>query len=215
MRNHLQNQNILFGQYQRIFRNFTILFILIFIAELISEYYYQQIPVFHYFTKPLIMISLAVFFLWQVGGFRSTQDIWLFMGLVLSLGGDVFLMFSGDTWFMLGLGSFLFAHISYIVAFGREAGNEIPNRPGRLIRRKLWLMIPFVLYGLFLISIIASGLGGLKIPVYIYALVIMAMAITALNRWRQVSQYSFALVFLGALLFVISDSVLAVNKFAS
>lgn len=47
----------------------------------------------------------------------------------------------------------------------------------------------------------------------IYALVITIMALQALFRFGYTTNKSFALVFIGAILFMISDSLLAINKF--
>ncbi|GGW31784.1 hypothetical protein GCM10007383_16000 [Arenibacter certesii] len=52
------------------------------------------------------------------------------------------------------------------------------------------------------------------IPVIVYIIVILIMAITALNRMGTVSRKSYALVFLGVFFFIISDSTLAINKFS-
>lgn len=57
------------------------------------------------------------------------------------------------------------------------------------------------------------GLGEMKIPVMVYASVIVVMTITALLRYGYTSIQSFSLVFGGAIMFMISDSLLAVNKF--
>ena len=51
------------------------------------------------------------------------------------------------------------------------------------------------------------------VPVIIYILVILTMAISASLRKGSVSTFSYNLILLGALLFVISDSFLAINKF--
>ncbi|HVG35877.1 MAG TPA: lysoplasmalogenase, partial [Pyrinomonadaceae bacterium] len=57
------------------------------------------------------------------------------------------------------------------------------------------------------------GLASMKAPVMIYMLVIIAMAWQALNRWAATGEQGSALAFAGAMLFVASDSLLAVNRF--
>jgi uncharacterized membrane protein YhhN len=53
----------------------------------------------------------------------------------------------------------------------------------------------------------------MKIPVLIYAAVLTGMVLVALFRFGKTSSSSFALVFGGAILFMISDSLIAINKF--
>ena len=57
------------------------------------------------------------------------------------------------------------------------------------------------------------NLGELKIPVFVYTGVIVTMVIFALNRIGSVNQSSFRLVYYGAIIFMISDLTLAINKF--
>jgi len=52
------------------------------------------------------------------------------------------------------------------------------------------------------------------VPALIYMIVILLMSISALNRYERVSLRSFTEVFIGALLFMVSDSLLAINKFS-
>jgi uncharacterized membrane protein YhhN len=123
-------------------------------------------------------------------------------GLVCSLAGDIFLMLPTD-WFRSGLVSFLFAHLFYIAAFTAEGA----RRPAVLSA------IPFLIYGAVMLRVLLPGLGSMKTPVIIYMLVIMLMAWQALNRWVATGQEGSALAFTGALLFVVSDSLLALNRF--
>lgn len=53
----------------------------------------------------------------------------------------------------------------------------------------------------------------MRIPVIVYVFAIMIMAIAAFKRKKNINQKSFILVFLGALFFIASDSLLAINKF--
>lgn len=69
------------------------------------------------------------------------------------------------------------------------------------------------MYAIGLFYLLKNSLGEMLIPVIFYIIVILLMAITAFLRQVKVSKISFVLVFLGAILFVISDSILALNKF--
>jgi len=75
------------------------------------------------------------------------------------------------------------------------------------------LIFLFVLYGIWMFIQVKAGAKDLALPVLIYILVILAMGITAFNREGAVSKKSFRLVGTGAILFMLSDSLLAWNKF--
>ena len=130
--------------------------------------------------------------------------IYVLAVLVFSWAGDVFLI-SSD-WFIAGLVSFLIAHVFYIIAYQKTGAAN-----GQL---KALDIVKFVLYGVELIWFIYPGLGDLLVPVLIYALVLLGMGVWAHKRRGATSTASFKLVALGAILFVVSDGLIAVNKFA-
>ena len=75
------------------------------------------------------------------------------------------------------------------------------------------MSFPIVLAGTGLITVLFPTLGPLKIPVLVYSLVLVGMVMTALFRYGRTSPESFWKVFMGAVLFMTSDSLLAINKF--
>jgi uncharacterized membrane protein YhhN len=130
--------------------------------------------------------------------------------LVCSWAGDVLLQFASynETFFLAGLGSFLIAQLMYVLAFFSTPGkNRVLFGPG------IWLIIPVLAYGTGLLYYLWDGLGDMRIPVMVYAIVILTMLSAALNREGKVNRLSYLLVLLGAILFVLSDSLIAVNKF--
>ena len=58
-----------------------------------------------------------------------------------------------------------------------------------------------------------NDLGAMRIPVILYAVVILSMLGAAINRLGKVNKSSYYLVLAGAILFLISDSAIAINKF--
>jgi len=72
-----------------------------------------------------------------------------------------------------------------------------------------------VLAGTGLIAILFPRLGGLKAPVLLYATALMLMVMTAIFRYGRTSDKSFRFILFGAILFMASDSTLAMNKFYS
>ena len=103
---------------------------------------------------------------------------------------------------MPGLIAFLFAHLCYITAFISEI-NAV----------HWWLPIPFIIIGLVFVYFIFPRLGTQKIPVIIYVVIILAMGWLASELWAQVPQIGTLMIFIGAILFIVSDLLLAINRF--
>ena len=74
-------------------------------------------PLWHQVTKPLLMLSLGLYYFLSVQ-WNSTTALVL-AAILFSLLGDSFLMYEekDEIYFMLGLGSFLLAHIFYAIAY--------------------------------------------------------------------------------------------------
>jgi uncharacterized membrane protein YhhN len=145
----------------------------------------------HFIAKPLIMLGLMGHYY-----FQSPNRSFLF---VMAL------------YFMLGLGAFLIGHLLYILCYRHFRWAEKANE---LLRpQKVRFSFPIVLAGTGLVVILYPSLGDLKIPVLIYALVLTLMALNALFRYGRTTTKSFLFVFMGAVLFMLSDSLLAINKF--
>lgn len=124
-------------------------------------------------------------------------------GLALSTAGDVFLMLPRDR-FVAGLLSFLIAHLCYIYAF--SIGAPFPAAP------LLWL--PWFAAGGAVVLVVWRGVKpALRGAVVAYVVVIAAMAGQATGRWQSVGGEAALAAALGAALFVVSDSVLAINRF--
>jgi uncharacterized membrane protein YhhN len=123
--------------------------------------------------------------------------------LLLSMIGDICLMFHGNGWFIGGLSSFLLAHLLFVGAFldGPQA-LQVPLWS--------WLVVP---YALALLYWLLPKAGPLKIPVILYCSVIGAMVLTACARYGSIGDTSSLLVAAGSLLFLASDSALAVRQF--
>ncbi len=157
-----------------------------------------QIYIFKPLTTSLILVLAAL-----AKPFKSRRyKIIVLIGLVFSLGGDVLLMLPYDL-FVFGLVSFLIAHILYIYAFKGE-------RPWRLVRLPA---LAFLVYGVIIFALLAPGLGNMTLPVIAYILIILMMAYTAWDQWDHARDNRALLAYIGALLFVVSDTILAINKF--
>ncbi len=187
-------------------RIWLLLFVLVSVGELVSVTFDLQL--LHSVSKPLILPMLTGYFLTSV----STRNFYFLSALIFCWAGDVLLMFQGaEIFFIFGLVAFLIGHLFYMISYRKLRHTN--SSGGLLNTQKLRYAMPIVLAGTGLATILFPHLGGLKIPVMIYALVLTLMVLQALFRYGFTSAKSFALVFIGALAFMASDSVLAINKF--
>jgi uncharacterized membrane protein YhhN len=157
--------------------------------------------------KPLTTV-LVILWAWPRGSDDFAVRRWVRAGLLMSLLGDVFLLWPRQG-FLPGLVSFLLAHLAYIVAFTRSA---------RLGAR----VLPFVFYG-----IVGAGVLGwlwpgvpppLQLPVLAYVACLVTMAAQAAALWQLArgspNEILARRAALGGALFVLSDGLLAANRFA-
>ena len=161
------------------------------------------------FSKPLLMPLLAFWLIAETPGIQSPLRTGWLAGLFFSTLGDILLMFQGSLFFLLGLSAFLLAHLSYIGAIA----TGLRHQRGFLVKNPLWIL-PFLLYPVLLLYFLWNGIpAGMRIPVAIYALVISTMAQSVINLQGYIANKVFWALMGGALLFVLSDSLLALNKF--
>lgn len=135
----------------------------------------------------------------------------LLSALLFSWIGDVILLFAdiAEIYFILGLLAFLIAHLSYCVLFNKQIIGEI--QINKILFAVGSLLIAFYLTAMILVLI--PSLGELKIPVIIYAAVISTMLLFAFNGYLIWKKPGALYIFLGAVAFVVSDSILAFDKF--
>ena len=187
-------------------RNFIFVFFLVAVAEILIQV--LNLQEYNLFIKPLIVPSLAAFYFQNV----ISKNKLFVLALFFCWAGDVFLLFDrvNELYFMGGLGSFLVAHILLIFLYGNLKLNQGIGFNGP---QKARVSFPIILAGTGLIAVLYPGLGALKIPVIIYALALMIMVLQSVYRYGFTSAQSFWNIIAGALLFMLSDSVLAINKF--
>lgn len=158
-------------------------------------------------AKPLATILIALH-AWPRGHDVRLVRRLVLAGLGLSLLGDIALLWPQQG-FLPGLVAFLFAHLCYIAAFCRPL--RFAARPG-----------PFVLYGVVALAILAwlwDGVApGLRVPVIAYVACLASMAAQGAGVWlaaRGTPAEALARrAAIGGALFLVSDALLAVNKFA-
>lgn len=167
-----------------------------------------DIAMLGFITKPLLMPALGLYF------YQSTQKTplnkFIFAALFFSFLGDTLLMFTdySGSFFLAGLVAFLIAHIVYIIM----NINFVNDQESKM--KLQWQDAIFFLVGLLIFSIIKNDLGEMYIPTIVYTTVICIMGLSARKRWKKTEMKDFWWVMSGAVLFMVSDSILAINKFS-
>ena len=161
-----------------------------------------------YICKPLIILSLAVYFASITKKDKNKLVRWILLALLFSWIGDILLLFqeTDPDFFLFGLSAFLLAHIFYIIFFHRI--RTLEN-----IKSNILLVFIVAVYYAALIIWLSPYLEDMKLPVRIYGVVISFMLMLALHMLFSRNRIAGKWMTAGAVLFVISDSVLAINKF--
>jgi len=155
-----------------------------------------------------VIFKVMSILLLAVVGFRL--DRLLGAALTLSSFGDFLLgvrrlgKLDGESLFLLGLGSFLIAHLSYIMMF-RKYRALIWWKPGRA---RVWGVLAILVAVSAMLGILSQSLGSMLIPVVAYSLVLSCMGISAM-----LADLGTPLAGFGALLFITSDAMIAISKF--
>ncbi|MFT4924478.1 MAG: putative membrane protein YhhN [Phenylobacterium sp.] len=171
-------------------------------AHIYCEYKHHYPAI--YTLKPLTIL-IIIFAVLALGPNNNYQQI-IIAGLVFSMAGDCFLMLRQQQ-FIAGLLSFLVAHILYCVAFYQQLTTLLTTPlPWHTLP---WLCIPALAFYAYL----WSGLDKLKAPVLIYISAIVMMAFLSLAVYLETSSNYALAAFIGALIFMVSDASLALNKF--
>lgn len=161
-----------------------------------------------WFLKPFLIpfLFLAVYL---CGNFPSKK--FLLLALTFSWMGDVVLLFTykAEIYFIIGLIAFLISHIAYIVLFSKQL--RINSSRNKAV---FWIGITaIIVYLILMLSILLPTLGDLKIPVFVYAIILSTMLLFAFKGYLKWSKPAGTYILLGAVIFVSSDSILAFNKF--
>lgn len=165
-----------------------------------------------FISKPVLMPLLIIYAFTRIVKKKKLFTL-LIISLTFSWMGDVLLLMDNGTsnYFMFGLIAFLLAHIGYIIM---NHNSRYANTASALLpTQQMRYLFILILAGSAIVYVLYPHLGDLKLPVIIYAGVLTYMVISALYRYGRTQGRSFALVFCGALFFMLSDAMLAVNKF--
>lgn len=151
--------------------------------------------------KPLTTISILSLLFFIPKGLSTNFTKIILVALAFCLLGDILLLDSG--YFVFGLVAFLLAHILFIVAFIKHKG--------------FWFhwasFIVLFLIGGAIFFWLKPDLGDFMVPVLFYVLVITTMAWQGIGLYLRDKTKAYAWIALAVLFFMLSDTLLAINKF--
>lgn len=161
--------------------------------------------------KPMLM-PILMMFVFINSKLTSSFSKLIFFALFFSMAGDVFLMPYFDN-FLLGLASFLIAHVFYIAAFLK--GNCLKDGIKNSKVSVSVLIVAFVaLIYIMVTNMLNSNTDVVMIAaVVVYASVITVMVLATISLKSINPSLETKLMMIGAILFMFSDSVIAMNKF--
>ena len=150
------------------------------------------------FSWVLKIIPLAILILYVAKSVRSKSHTIFLLGLVCSSLGDFFLDHDRETWFVFGLGAFLIAHVMYITAM-------LP-----LKKKSILGIMPYLIFGAVMYFLLAPNLAELFLPVVLYMTVLLLMGVVGF-----LSKESNGWLLIGGVSFILSDSMIGIDKFYS
>ncbi len=176
-------------------KGFDWVYIILVLIDIFAIYKY---PGLRLISKPLIVSSLLIWYIMQT---QELQRPVFLTGLMFALIGDIFLLFDYDLFFQLGIAAFLIMQICYVLIFR----NEYKKPKGKSIYYSLAIFLITIIFNV----VFFDKLGAYKMHVMFYSAAICLMVFFGINQ--QLSNY----IFIGSILFLISDFSLAFNKFVS
>lgn len=205
-------------------RLFFLLYAVAVLAVSIGEL--VRMPIVVVACKPLSMPLLGMA-LWRTGKLRGRRFKLLLLALMFAWIGDVWLLFAPDpsgpevllgvkrhlAFFLAGVGSFLVTQVLYVLTFIHAPKRWPLGAPK-------WAYGIVLLYGGAVLGYLWHTLGPipdkapLRLPVLVYGLALLSMLGSALTRKGHVPEKSFWSVLTGAICFVASDTLIALNMLA-
>jgi len=156
----------------------------------------------HYVSKPLTTLLILLLAVLSPADTGPGTRLLIVLGLAASVIGDIWLMLPRDR-FVLGLAFFALAQLCYIAAFG----GTLSTCPS------FWAYLPYLACAAGMSALLWRDAGALRLPVVVYALLLVSVGWVAGARWLEQGTTPALQGWVGALLFLISDSLLAWNRF--
>jgi len=150
----------------------------------------------NFVIKAIPAISLAVLAFIAISGSRGKL---LFASLLFCAAADIALELAAGKYFVAGLGLFLVAHILFIITFSRDFTFQ---------KSKIPVIVLLIVYSKMMAFVLTPYLKEMAIPVYVY---MTALTLVGIFASLRAAKNDFTLY--GAISFIVSDSIIAINKF--
>lgn len=190
---------------QRLFRleNLSLaLFIFISLVQIYSQIIASDFV--NYISKPLIIPSLLAFAFFVAKSQNQKLEIKLLLALLFCWLGDCLLILQkiDANFFIYGLIAFLIGHVFYILINLKSIS--------KINSKDFLAFVPMLMWAIFLLSNIKSGF---LVPIFIYSIALCGLYFTGLLARQKFSKNHWVILFIGIILFIASDSMIAINKF--
>ena len=172
---------------------------------------YMDLSVWRFYTKLLLIPILLILFLISYTGIKTGKRFFLpIIALLGAFMGDLLLAFDGAQFFLLGMIGFMITHICNSMYF--YSLNKIHLK---IATHAKWAMLVLSLVCSLIIFLIKENSGTFFLPIIVYMILIAIMAILSANLADSIKYNHPAVHYFipGAILFVLSDGLLAINKF--
>lgn len=157
-------------------------------------------------TSKVALMPILIYLVFVMArGVVTMPRLLLAAGLVCSWGGDILLLNDSEGFFLGGLGMFLVAQVIYTIVLSRSSFGKL--------QIKIKALLPILSLGVVLMVVLIPNTGAFTVPVVAYSLCILSMVSAARLRKGHTTDESYRYAFYGAVLFVVSDALIAVNKF--
>ena len=172
-------------------------------AVAILSRYFGGKPIVFYISKPLTTTLILVPVLALLPESEGAFVALIAAGLAFALIGDILLMLPEER-FVLGIASFAATHLLYLAAFIAAAGVALINPSG----------IPLIIFAVSMTGFLWPGVRkSLQIPILAYIVLITLMTAQAIGAALESERTGLAIAAAGAVLFLASDSILAIDRF--
>ncbi len=141
---------------------------------------------------------------------KPGHTIWIILALLAGCAGDVLIVQHTEYAFLSGLSAFLIGHFAYITGFLREVHQS--GKQGFIQRHPAAVPV-YLLVTSGVMLFFAPYTGIMKVPVFIYIFVLLSMSMAALHRIGTKPAWSDVAIWLGSISFVVSDFMIAWDKF--
>jgi len=152
-------------------------------------------------SKPMIIPALMFYY---IAGSKS-RNKWYILALIFSFLGDVLLLDKSNL-FLFGIGAFLVTQLLYVYIFSKGLRKSS-------WRNRIFAFLPFLIFFFALIRVLKPGLHEFFVPVVIYGVAISIFGAISLLKYLETKDGASLSLISGALLFILSDSLIALHKF--